>query len=82
MRIVEELMEIWLNEVCDRPSRELLERYLGPFKVTGKPSAHSYQIKLPHHLCTIYSVFHISQLEPATPVKSQIIEICLPTYYH
>jgi len=50
-----------------RPSKKLSERYLGPFKVTGKPSVHSYQIKFPHHLCVIYPVFHISQLELANP---------------
>ena len=46
-----------------RPSKKLSERYLGPFKVTSKPSAHSYQIKFPQHLRAIHPVFHISQLK-------------------
>ena len=53
-----------------RPLRKLSERYLGPFEVTDKPSMHSYQVKLPHHLRVIHPVFHISQLEPAN--QSQI----------
>jgi len=52
-----------------RPSRKLAERYLGPFKVVGKPGTHSYLIKLPNHLRNIHPVFHISQLEPAYPSK-------------
>ena len=31
--------------------------------MTGKPSTHLYQIKLPHYLRAIHPVFHISQLE-------------------
>ena len=50
-----------------RPSKKLSECYLGPFEVMDKPSAHSYKIKFPHHLCVIHPVFHISQLEPANP---------------
>jgi len=53
-----------------RPSRKLSEKYLGLFKVTRQPDTHSYLIRLPEHLRSIYLVFHISQLEP-TP-SSQI----------
>jgi len=52
-----------------RPTKKLSEKYLGPFKVMGKPSASSYQIKLPHHLQAIHPVFYISQLEPVTLSK-------------
>jgi len=48
-----------------QPSKKLAERYLGPFKVLGKPGTHSYLVKLPNHLRTIHPVFHVSQLEPA-----------------
>jgi len=48
-----------------RPTKKLLEKYLGPFEVIGKPGTHLYLIKLPNHLCTIHSVFHILQIEPA-----------------
>jgi len=46
------------------PSKKLSEQYLGPFEVTGKPGSHSFQIRLPEHLWSIYPVFHISQLKP------------------
>ena len=49
------------------PSKKLSEKFLGPFKIIGKPSSHSYQVKLPAHLRSIHLVFHISQLEPASP---------------
>ena len=48
-----------------RPSRKLVERYLGPFEVTGQPGTHSYRVKLPNHLRTIHPVFHVLQLELA-----------------
>jgi len=47
------------------PTKKLAKKYLGLFKVIGKPSTHSYLIKLPNHLCAIHLVFHISQIEPA-----------------
>jgi len=47
-----------------QPTKKLAEKYLGPFKVIGKPSTHSYLIKLPNHLHTIHPVFHILQIEP------------------
>ena len=30
-----------------QPTKKLAEKYLGPFKVIGKPGTHSYLIKLP-----------------------------------
>ena len=47
-----------------RLTKKLSERYLGPFKVIGKPGTHSYLIKLPNHLRTIHPVFHVSQIKP------------------
>jgi len=52
-----------------RPTKKLLEKYLGPFEVMDKPNMSSYQIKLPHYLRAIYLVFHILQLEPVTLSK-------------
>jgi len=49
------------------PSKKLSEKFLGLFKIIGKPSSHSYQVKLLAHLRSIYPVFYISQLEPASP---------------
>ena len=50
-----------------RPLKKLSEKYLGPFKTVGRPGSHLYQIKLPLHLRSVHPVFHMSQLEPATP---------------
>jgi len=47
------------------PTKKLSEKYLGPYKVVGKPGTYSYLIKLPNHLRAIYPVFHVSQIEPA-----------------
>ena len=47
--------------------RKLAEYFLGPFYITGKPSAQFYQIKLPNYLYLVYLVFHVSQLELASP---------------
>ena len=47
-----------------RPSKKLAERFLGPFTITGRPSSHLFQVKLPDHLHSIHPVFHVSQLEP------------------
>ena len=33
-------------------TKKLSEKYLGPFKVIGKPGTHSYLIKLPNYLYT------------------------------
>jgi len=46
-----------------RPSKKLLKKYLGPFKITSKLSNQFYQIKLPVYLHSIYSMFYIFQLE-------------------
>lgn len=47
-----------------RSTKKLSEKYLQPFDVTEKPSAHLYQVKLPYYLWAIHLVFYISQLEP------------------
>jgi len=49
-----------------RSSKKLSKKYLGPFKVTSKPGTHSYLVNLSDHLRSIYSVFHVSQLEPVS----------------
>jgi len=46
-----------------QPSKKLLKKYLGPFKITSKLSNQFYQIKLPVYLHSIYSMFYIFQLE-------------------
>jgi len=49
-----------------QPTKKLSEKYLGPFIVVGKPGTYLYLTKLPNHLCTIYLVFHVLQIEPVS----------------
>lgn len=50
-----------------RPTKKFAEKYLGPFKVIGRPGSLSYKLQLPKYLSRIHPVFHVSQLEPAIP---------------
>ena len=50
-----------------RPSRKLAEPYLGPFKIIDRIGRNSVRVALPDDLRRIHPVFHVSQLEPATP---------------
>ena len=50
-----------------RPSKKLVEKYLGPFKIIVQASTHSFTLHLPSSMCTIHLVFHGSMLEPSTP---------------
>jgi hypothetical protein len=50
-----------------RPSKKLSEKNLGPYNVIAKVGSHSYTICLPQFMKAVHLVFHVSQLEPATP---------------
>jgi hypothetical protein len=50
-----------------RPSKKLSEKNLGPYDIIARPGTHSVTLRLPDHLRAIHLVFHVSQLEPATP---------------
>src|SRR5258708_4822360 len=50
-----------------RPSRKLVEKNLGPFKIIGTLGMHSITIRLPQQFQGVHPVFHVSQLEPAFP---------------
>jgi len=50
-----------------RPSKKLSEKNLGPYDIIARPGTHSVTLRLPDHLRAIHPVFHVSQLEPATP---------------
>jgi hypothetical protein len=43
------------------------EAFIRPYEVIGKPSAASYQVRLPKSLSQVHPVFHVSQLEPHFP---------------
>ena len=58
-----------------RPTRKLAEPYLGPFKVIDHIGKNSIRVRLPDDLRRIHPVFHISQIEPATPNR---FEDCAP----
>jgi hypothetical protein len=55
------------NICTTHPSKKLSEKSLGPFNIIAQPSTHSVTLQLSDHLRAIHPVFHISQLEPATP---------------
>ncbi|MBW0536883.1 hypothetical protein O181_076598 [Austropuccinia psidii MF-1] len=58
---------IWLSSTnikAIRPTKNLCERWLGPFPILKKISTHAYHLKLPSQWKSIYPVFHISLLEP------------------
>ncbi|CDO68809.1 hypothetical protein BN946_scf184805.g18 [Trametes cinnabarina] len=50
-----------------RPSKKLSEKFLGPFRIIAKVGTHSYTLWLPDSMHAVHSVFHVSQLKPATP---------------
>lgn len=56
------------KHICSTwPMMKFSERYLGPFKVIGRPGSLSYKLQLPPYLSRIHPVFHVSQLEPSIP---------------
>jgi hypothetical protein len=55
------------NICTTRPSNKLSEKSLGLFNIIAQPGTHSVILWLPDHLHAIHPVFHVSQLEPATP---------------
>ena len=61
-----------------RPSKKLVENYLGPFKIIAQAGTHSFTLHLPSIMCAIHPVFHVSMLEPSTlnpfPAREAILE--------
>lgn len=55
------------NIHTSRPTKKLAEKFLGPFEVLAKVGQQSYSIRLPQSLRGIHPVFHVVELEPATP---------------
>ncbi|KAL1942409.1 hypothetical protein VTO73DRAFT_6011 [Trametes versicolor] len=49
------------------PSKKLSEKYLGPYPIITQPGSHSFTLRHPDSMRAIHPVFHVSQLEPATP---------------
>ncbi|CAG8836435.1 14092_t:CDS:1, partial [Racocetra persica] len=51
------------QESRKRPSKKLISKFMGPFKIIQKISTTAYRLELPKTL-RIYLVFHISLLKP------------------
>src|SRR5258707_15429945 len=51
----------------NRPSKKLGDKNLGLYEIISTPGSHSFTLRLPQHFQAVHPVFHISQLEPATP---------------
>ncbi|MBW0486544.1 hypothetical protein O181_026259 [Austropuccinia psidii MF-1] len=63
---------VWLSSKSiksTRPTKKLLERWLGPFPILKKVSTHSYHLKFSPQWKSIHPVFHISLLEPVKKSK-------------
>ena len=50
-----------------QPSKKLSEKNLGPYPIIAQVGLLSFTIRLPDSMRTVHPVFHVSQLEPATP---------------
>jgi hypothetical protein len=47
-----------------RPNRKLSKTYLGLFTIINAWGKQSYKLELPPHMRQVYSMFHVSMLEP------------------
>ena len=50
-----------------QPSKKLSEKNLGPYPIIAQVGSLSFTIRLPDSMRAVHPVFHVSQLEPATP---------------
>ena len=50
-----------------RPSKKLLEKYLGPFNIIAQAGPLSWTLHLPDSMQAVHPVFHVSMLEPSIP---------------
>jgi len=48
------------------PSKKLSEKYLGSYKIIAQPGTLSFTLHLLESMRSVYPVFHVSMLEPAT----------------
>ena len=49
-----------------RPSKKLVDKFLGPYEVIAQPGTHSVTLRLLDSLRAVHPVFHVSMLEPTT----------------
>ena len=50
-----------------RPSKKLSEKNLRPYAIIAQVGSHSFTLRLPDSMHAVHPIFHVSQLEPATP---------------
>ena len=56
------------DHICTtRPSKKLSEKFLSPFTIITQAGTHSFTLHLLESMRSIYPVFHVSMIEPATP---------------
>jgi hypothetical protein len=51
------------NIALKQPSRKLVDKFLGPFKVLQRVGQNAYRLKLPQRYRSISPTFHVSLLE-------------------
>ena len=49
-----------------QPSKKLSKKYLGLYKIIAQSGTLSFTLHLPESMCSVYLVFHMFMLEPAT----------------
>ena len=49
-----------------QPSKKLSKKYLGLYKIIAQSGTLSFTLHLPESMCSVYPVFHMFMLEPAT----------------
>src|SRR5260370_4507411 len=56
-----------------QPSKKLSEKNLGPYKIIGAPSSHSFTLRLPSQFWVVHPIFPVSQLKlpVLTPFPTQ-----------
>ena len=50
-----------------RPSKKLSEKNIGPYPIIAQVGSLSFTIRLPNSMRAVHFIFHVSQLELATP---------------